>query len=248
MKIVSWIAFRYSFLTGIEIDELNSYGVEGLIEALEKFDPSVSSNFYSCATDYIKRSILKGIAEVQGYYSNMEFYNGYIRIKREVENEEDDCIENNILLLDEIIERMATKGIISKQTIAENKRRVLLRMCLPIDDYIDSIELSDNNSLYYEFLSNECHELLKSSFEKLASRKVSVVKRHYGIGCEPMTFDEIAREEGTTHQSISEIEKRVFDRIRTKKLKDMYDELKNFDYNPNSIIEHSGKIKKYERT
>ena len=248
MKIVSWIAFRYSFLTGIEIDELNSYGVEGLMLALERFDPSISSNFYSIATEYVKCNILKGIAEVQGYSSNMEFYNCYIKTKREVEKEKDECIEDNIFLLDEIIERMATKGIIGKKTIDDNKRRVLLRMCLSIDDYIDSMEVSDNNSLYYEVLSNECHELLNSSFEKISLRRVSVVKRHYGIGCEPMTFDEIAREENISHQAVAEIEKRVFGRIRTKKLTDIYNEFKNYDYNPNRIIECRGKTKKYKRS
>jgi len=85
-----WIAVRfsdiYSNLTGIESCELESFAYEGLIYAIEHFDPSVQENLEKYIRIMIREYILRGVAVLSGYTGRLRnFYWNYIRCKNQVE-------------------------------------------------------------------------------------------------------------------------------------------------------------------
>lgn len=70
-RLVPWIAYKYSITTGIDISELESFGYEGLIECVDKFDLSLGNKFSTYAVPYIRGYILRGINEIQSLNNKM---------------------------------------------------------------------------------------------------------------------------------------------------------------------------------
>lgn len=58
-----FVALRYRGVGGLSLRELESFGAEGLLAAVERFDPSRGLKFSTYAAFYIRGSIIKGINE-----------------------------------------------------------------------------------------------------------------------------------------------------------------------------------------
>ena len=86
MRLVPYVAYRYAISTNINQHELESYGYEGLILALENFDINNGSTFSVYAVACIRGHVLNGIQEImQGKKDN--FYYDYVNAKSAVESE-----------------------------------------------------------------------------------------------------------------------------------------------------------------
>ena len=70
----------------LNYEELLSYGYEGLIMAIENFDPNQHVGFLSYALIVIKNRLLKGLSEVFNYTTLSNFYFKFITIKKQVFN------------------------------------------------------------------------------------------------------------------------------------------------------------------
>ena len=77
ISLVRKIAKKYTVFESIDIDELCSYGYEGLIIAINKFNPDLKSNFSTFAYNYVQRYIIKGICETYELKRN-EFLTIYL--------------------------------------------------------------------------------------------------------------------------------------------------------------------------
>ena len=248
MKIVSYLSYRCYCVTGIDIEELNSYGVEGLIEALEKFDPNISTNFYSFSTSFVKRYLIDGIAEVQGF-NRGKFYNDFVRVKKEVEEEYADKLDNNFKLVDVILERMVANNYIDSINIDNNRCRILSKMPLSLDDCDDTLELCDDNTLEYEIACVESRKMVEDLFNSLTPKEEYILRQHYGFDdSEPRTFDDIGKDFDTCRATIHIKEKRAFQKIRKLsqigELEDLYQELAKQNYNPNKVVRERQYIRK----
>lgn len=91
IDIVKRIAARYSEKTGIEASELESYGYEGLINAVDNFNHLSGSLLQQYFYPYITNNINKGIRIIDPkyYYENI--------VKRDIESLPDD-LTNKIYL------------------------------------------------------------------------------------------------------------------------------------------------------
>ena len=235
MKIISLSAFAFSRISGVDVEELKSYGYEGLLLAIDRFDPEKSKDFYTYSTSYINGYIRIGICEIKGIERN--FYSQFCKFKTEVEDEYCESIEDNYKLVDVILERMANEDYLKEDEIQKCKAKILLSMPESIEEYADSIEASDDNRLYYEFAYNELKRALDFNFNKLKSRRVDITKRRYGIGYEKQGRKEIAKEFGVSQSNIADIYGKVLKRLRkSKRLENAYDDFAQNNYYSDRII------------
>mgnify|MGYP003305634361 CR=1 FL=1 len=73
MRLVTYFAWFYSQIFSIDIDELEEYGYEGLIYAIDNYDINSTMSFYSYTKIYIKRFINKGIYNIIGVKFNVNY-------------------------------------------------------------------------------------------------------------------------------------------------------------------------------
>ena len=103
MRLVPYFAWRYAAFYGIDIHELESYGYEGLMIAVDRYDPNRFSKFISFAKSYIKGYLSSGVQEIFTNKKN-NFSNAYIQIKKIVESENATTLDESPELLEDIIE------------------------------------------------------------------------------------------------------------------------------------------------
>lgn len=126
MHLVNFVANKYAAYTGIDLYELESYGYEGLMVALEKFDLSYNCTFSTYAIAYIRGYIMKGIPEILNC-KNSEFYRNYLNAKKAVEYGFGEKISENLELVDNVVDLLVNMRKIrsSEESIAYAKRRIL---------------------------------------------------------------------------------------------------------------------------
>lgn len=64
LRLVPYVAWKYSVIYDQDIHELESYGYEGLIESIDKYDPSLGYSFTTFSIEYIKGYIKRGRLEL----------------------------------------------------------------------------------------------------------------------------------------------------------------------------------------
>ena len=92
--LVKKMANYYGHRAGLKVNELESYGYEALIKAVDLFDPTRGTEFSSYASRAIKYKMLDGICELRGYKTDDKehyvFYNKLQQLKKEFRNDIDD--------------------------------------------------------------------------------------------------------------------------------------------------------------
>lgn len=111
--LINHFAYKYAKLNNIKTKELYSYGVEGLIKAIDKFDITLGE-FTSYASFKIIREIKNGIAEIKGYSIN-SYWNLLIATK-DIQKENDRFINNDSEYMIELILKLLEENKISKIT------------------------------------------------------------------------------------------------------------------------------------
>lgn len=169
--------------------------------------------------------------------------------KKEVEKEYGERLYNDFKLVDVILEKMVSNNYISSNNVDANKYRISLRMPLPLDDYDNTVELCDDNTLYYEVACNEASRMFEKLFTRIDSKEKYILKQHYGFdSLEPRTFIDIGNEFGISSKAVHQKTKRVIEKIQRSSLlkdfKDIYQELAEQNYNPNKIVRERQYIKK----
>ena len=146
MRLVPYIAYRYSMVTGIDQHELESYGYEGLILALDKFDLNYNCPFHVYAIAYIRALILRGIQEIS-VNKRSKFYSDYINAKLAIENENNTTIAEKPELIDDIIDLLvATDKIGSGEKYRQYAKSRIISMEFVNVSLEDSLEvLYDSN-------------------------------------------------------------------------------------------------------
>lgn len=249
--IVTSIANSYAKIAKIEVQDLESYGYEGLVLAMNNFDFETQKNFSQYAGRYIQGYILKGIAYINGY-SHFDLYYAYIKAKKNVEQETEESIQKNISLLDTIIDEMIQNNNISKNYKNHMKNRILLNSInsVPVAD-IDAIQT--DNSLFYQATLSIQHQGILNVLDTLDKREKEIIIARYGLFEAPIqTLQELALQFGVKHQTIAKIEKKALCKLRhpsrLKKIKFVYDIINEYQENNDlSLYQHYTYEKKKEK-
>ncbi len=215
--LVNSVAKSYANYTGISIGELESYGSEGLILAVEKFDVNNGNSFIPYALSYIKGYILRGIPEIQGF-SRGVFFSCYVTALRIVEEKYNQSIFGNIDMLDEVCELIKNMSGLSQKSIANGKKKILFLMSDTIKAHKQDTKCIDDNSLY-KILDDDYTDDLRKDINlvlgSLRDRDRKVIELRYGLnGNEVYSCNEVAAIFHVSDRRIRKIEQRVLRTLR----------------------------------
>jgi RNA polymerase sigma factor for flagellar operon FliA len=211
--LVKLVAGRLGIYLGsyTELEDLVSYGIIGLIDAIEKFDYTKNVKFETYASlrirgaildeirrlDWVPRSLRKKQKEMMKAYSELENSLG-----REPKEEE----------------------MIEKLQLGENEYQELLQETaiynlVSIDDYMlqaSNIEDTTNELPEKHLEQQELLELLAKAIEELPEREKSVIIFYY---YEELTLKEISAILEVSESRVSQLHTKAVSRLRMKMAK-----------------------------
>lgn len=216
--MVKYVANRLAIhlSSTVEVDELISYGIEGLIDAMEKYDPSRNIKFETYAITRIRGAMLDGLR-------SMDWVPVSVRQKSKE-------LEKTYAALESRLGRAATDQEvaqelgISEQELAELLKEVAATTIISLDDYIPGEEGEDKKRRIVEMLEDEnavnalemveiqeVKDLLAKAIAKLPEKEKTVVYLYYYEG---LTLKEIGLTLGLSESRISQLHTKAVLRLR----------------------------------
>ena len=240
VRLVDYIIGRLNYGSKFNIDELSSYGYEGLIMAVDRFDPN-KGGFYSFAKNYILGYINRGMKNLKGF-STLRFASKYIKAKTDLEQELGIVIDDDIDFIDEIANKIYLQDKRPIDTVEQIKTRISLMNILSLDEMDD--EFYDDNTLYQEVIEPYNKEFLRDDLESALSKLSDIGRRclivKYGLNDEiDKTGSETAKIIGCKSRNVYVTENMAICKLKNyasnKKLRDYYASMGEYDYSPCGI-------------
>ena len=203
-----------------EIEDLFQIGVQGLIIALDYYDPNKNSKFSSYATWHIRREIEQSIRNNEGIYKTSNDLNNKTRIIKK-------CTE----------QYYAKKGCqptieeIQKQTgySLQEIKDALEHMSVHSFSLNDQIT-SDSENTYASIIKDESVDIAKDyenkdlinyifdeiyTFEDISETEIEIAKLRLGFyNGQEYTLTEVGQRYGITRERVRQIQNKVTDRIK----------------------------------
>jgi len=207
---------------GVELDDLNTMGIEGLLKAVEKFDYSRGYHFSTYASWWIKQAISRGIADegatVRIPVHMNESISKVTRVIKEYyqQNGENPSIEEicEITGYDKkkVEDAMASMySMVSFDTPVGEEGDSTFGEFLPDTNSVDPCDAAMGSTL---------KENVGEALNTLTEKEALVIRHRYGIGGgEMMTLEEIAKlpEFGVTRERIRQIEAKALRKLQRNK-------------------------------
>ena len=231
LRLIPYITYKYALTTGYDINILNSYGCEGLIKAIEKYDPSHGAKFSTFAVIYIKNTVRNGIREIRGFDYGKEFYSDFLKCKSIVEKSYSEDLGYDITIYDEpamiedIIKLM--KETCGLSPLREKYFRNKLYLTYSTSYEEETSALSQEKSPEENIAKKEQIIAVREALSFLSEREQEIIRLRFGFDNERlMTLEEIGNIYGISKERVRMIEKKAFERLkhpkRIKKLKEHY--------------------------
>jgi RNA polymerase primary sigma factor len=199
---------------GVPLIDLINSGNLGLIQSIEKYDPSKGFHFISYAVWYIRREIIKSIYNTG---RTIRYPITYIAIITKVKKAFDDFVNRNQRKpTDE--ELIKASGITEKQynSVVLNKS-----YCQSIDTPVTE----DGKSTVEDILSEEIKplsdvftkEAVSNSLKVLNPREYKVITEYYGLeGQQERTIKEIAKEMNLGDERVRQLRKEAVKKLEKR--------------------------------
>lgn len=224
MRLVPYVAYRYAATSKIDENELESYGYEGLIIALEKFDLSYGCTFSTYAVAFIRGHILNGISEIYQGSKNQLYYD-YVNAKIAVEKETGLTLVEDPSLIEDVIELLVNTGKIkgTKESIAYARKNITYFAIgnASLDDpemeeeIMASGALTDATDYEAELMNYLSKESLEKVLNTLPPREEKIIRLSFGIDDGlPKTLNEIADIYGVSKERIRQMIARALRQLR----------------------------------
>ena len=243
MRLVPFVSYNYAMLFDYDINELNSYGYEALLNAIEKFNPKVNYKFSTYAVKCIRGKILSGM-KLDKYNArgdtlviwNKRFYDAkklYCKDHGYNIYEIDD-----LEYMDEILSFMYDLGQITyEEQIESIKQLLMFSHVISIDekladnddldnnlddDYVadnqfesDYLMYNDEDDFENEELQKILSEQLDEVLDTLTEREQKILRFRFGLDDgRSRTLEEVAVIFNVTRERIRQIEARALRKLR----------------------------------
>lgn len=221
MRLASFLAREVHKLTHIDVQELVSFGYEGLIKAVDTFDIEKGNQFSTYAYTAIRNNILRGVLKIWGYNNNSAC-NKLSFARTVVEKEMNTTLQESPEIADDIIELLLSKGQISLNDSKNYKRMLLLNIPQNLDEQLDNVYINPDNP--DEYLTGDYNNSLliddNSSYEEkcdyslslkevlstLTPREQTILKLYFGLDNNaPLCLQECGNLFGISESSASKI-------------------------------------------
>lgn len=218
LRLIHYVTYKYSLFTGIDINEFDSYGCEGLMLAIDRFDPSLGYRFSTFAVPYIKNKVNNGLRELRGFGNDRKFYSFFSKCKTAVENgySEDRGIKVTIYdepqMLEDIVSLMKESCLLSK------KMEIYLRQRINIV-YHTSYELCTDLIYDYDMdekmITDEEIRNLWDIIDSISEKERDVIFKRFGFyDGNIMSLEDIGNLYGVTRERIRQIENKAISKFR----------------------------------
>ncbi len=215
-SLVKYVAGRLSIHIGqhVEYDDLISYGIFGLIDAIDKFDFEKGVKFETYAAlrirgaiidsirkmDWVPRTLRQKNKQLEAAFAELEFELG-----REP-TEEEISIKLNISIEE-------TKEILKKSSVVA---------LISLDDYLEQNHeisfsggnaSSQNDTPESQYEQQELKDMLEDAIDKLTEKEKKVITLYY---FEDLTLKEISSIMGVSESRISQIHSKAVLRLKSR--------------------------------
>lgn len=214
-SLVKYVAGRLNIYLGqnVEYEDLISYGVFGLIDAIDKFDLKKGVKFETYASLRIRGAILDNIRKLDWVPRSLRQKHKEIeKIYLELETELGRAVTD---------EELAEKMGITIQETQEILKKVNLFSLVSLEEYIEqnnepktSLNSHEKGGQPEDYLEKqELKRMLKESIEKLPEREQKVLFFYY---FEELTLKEISAIMGVSESRISQLHTKAITRLKGK--------------------------------
>jgi RNA polymerase sigma factor FliA len=202
--LVKYVAgrLRTRMPESVDTDDLVSDGVLGLMDAIERFEPSRGLSFQTFAVPRIRGAIIDGMR-------SMDFVPRSVRDKLRVVQRARTTLEDRLGRVPDDVEVAAEAGIPVQQL------RDLARQASSNHANLDDFDLVDelSSAADHEVEQGDANASLMRVVEQLAERDQVVIALYYFEG---LTLAEIGRVLGVTESRISQVHRRATTLLREK--------------------------------
>lgn len=223
MRLVRFVLYKYPISTKINREELEGYGYEGLILALENYDINYGYAFSTYAISYIRGYVASGINEVL-LGKKDHFYIDILEAKNTVEKKAGLTILDNPNLINDIIDLLVISGKVTdnKLSKAAAKRKAIFlflgNISLNEEEKMDQLTnqgyLVDSHDYAEEVMNSMFKEQLLKMLDVLSEREREVIKLWSGFYVEPKSLIQIAKMYGLSVTRIKQIRKQALKKLR----------------------------------
>lgn len=216
--LVKYVANRLAINLSsvVEVDELISYGIEGLIDAIEKYDHKRNIKFETYAITRIRGSMIDGLRSmdwvpVSVRQKSKELERTYIKLEGKLGRAVTDL---------EVAEELG----ITLNELAQLLREVAANTIISLDDFIPGDDGDDKKKRIVDLLEDynandalellelsEVKELLAKSISRLPEKEKKVVYLYYYEG---LTLKEIGMVLSLSESRISQLHTKAILRLR----------------------------------
>ncbi len=206
-------AFRYYFTVQsfLELEDLISAGIKGLLEALNKYNPSLNVPLPAFIDYRIRGSILDEIRSVDVF--SKEF-------RKKVENLKKAYKDLKEKGQDPTDEELASKLNLSQKELQEIYQSITASDLVSLDDYTEAVDgkklnifniLSSNTDLFEEVKIREMRDKLAEGIEKLSEQEKLVISLYY---YEELNMRDIAKVLNVSLSRVSQIHGRALMKLK----------------------------------
>lgn len=199
VRILAAKTYRHRYSEELEFSDYVQFGMVGLLESIDRFDPQLGSKFETFASHRIQGAILNGVESLSEKQRQ-------IAVRGRVRSERTKSLADGQKSDD------AGAGSDALQRLADIA--IGLAMGLMLDNaglYLEG-EPASGNSPYEQLELTQLRQRLSDLVDQLPPAERRVVRSHY---YQHVQFDEIARQTGVTKGRISQIHHTALKRLRT---------------------------------
>lgn len=227
MRLVIYFSWYFPQIFPLSVEEIEQYGYEGLIKAVDLFDITKSPDFYSYAKNMIKTLIYENIKECLNIPFSRTKMPYFCSAKFQVEKRHGCSIQDDITLINEVVDNMIQQGDInpkSRDTLCAELRYIYNTDSL---DWI--INEEDDVRYQYDFDFYEIDKgQLNLLLEKLSPVQQRILRLRFGLDDgKEYSLEEIGEIVGVEKQRVSEIIKSTISRIHSSSLLRLFGRLYN---------------------
>lgn len=214
-QLVKYVAGRVSMHFGghVEYEDLVSYGIFGLIDAIDKYDPAKGVKFETYASLRIRGSIIDNIRKLDWVprslrHKNKKVDSVFAELEAELGREPSDS---------ELAERLD----IPIEELHDTITKANAASVISLDDYVEqnneasgnivNTDISSSPDLSYERL--EAKQMLVDGINKLSEKERKVISLYY---FEELTLKEISAILGVSESRISQIHSKAVLKLQAK--------------------------------
>lgn len=227
LRLVPYITWKLSLYHGIDQEELESSGYEGLILAVDNYDPLSNYSFSTYAINHIKWCIHKYVLNEKGFKNKGELYVALKSTCYMIEREWGKKFDGDPEMIEEIVDTMADQ---SDTSYSEEKRKRIKRMLYEMSNTLSYEQIKEGEALNGSIedvvdtdladaitviSKNMMVEQLKKALKALTLKEKKILDMRFGFTDGRVhTLEEVAREYSINENHVRQIELKALGKLR----------------------------------